>query len=271
MVDFQAISEKLIDQGVAYLPKLVLAIITLVIGWFAIKLIVKMIGRSLEKRNVEQSLRHFLESLAGIMLKVLLFITVISMFGVEMTSFIAVLAAVGFAIGLALQGSLSNFAGGVLILIFKPFEVGDFIQAQGELGKVHRIRVFNTILKTPDNKTVIIPNGPLSNGNIVNFTTEPTRRVDLLFGIGYNDDIEKAREVINSIIKKDERILKDPAPQVVVKELGDSSVNFAVRVWSKGTDYWDVHFHMTEKVKLEFDKHKISIPFPQRDVHLHKH
>ena len=271
MVNLEYISDKIIEQSILYLPKVAMAIITLIVGLWTINLLVRMLTKQMKSKKVELSLQHFLESLFGIMLKVMLFITVISMFGVEMTSFIAVLAGAGLAIGLALQGSLSNFAGGVLILLFKPFKVEDLIEAQGYLGTVHKIQIFNTILKTPDNKTVIIPNGPLSNSSVVNYTTEPQRRVDMTFGIGYNDDIKKAKKVLSSIISKDKRILKDPEPQVVVSELGDSSVNFAVRVWCKGADYWNVRFAMHENVKLEFDKNKISIPFPQSDVHIYKH
>lgn len=271
MVNLEDISDKIVEQSILYLPKVAMAIITLIVGLWTINLLVRMLTKQMKSKKVELSLQHFLESLFSIMLKVMLFITVISMFGVEMTSFIAVLAGAGLAIGLALQGSLSNFAGGVLILLFKPFKVKDFIEAQGHTGTVHKIQIFNTILKTLDNKTIIIPNGPLSNNSIINYTTEPQRRVDMTFGIGYGDDLKKAKKVLSTIISKDKRILKDPEPMVKVSELGDSSVNIAVKVWCKGTDYWDVRFDMHENVKLEFDKNKISIPFPQSDVHIYKH
>ncbi len=267
-------AQTLIDQGVmmglSYAPRVIGAILVLILGLFIIGWIGRILDRRMEKRDMDLSLRHFLVSFVKILLKVMLVITAISMIGVQMTSFIAVLGAAGLAVGLALQGSLANFAGGVLILVFKPFKVGDMIEAQGHLGKVAMIQVFNTILKTPDNKTIIIPNGGLSNGSIVNYTTEPERRVDLVFGIGYGDDIKKAKEVLGNVVKKHKKILKKPEPQIVVGELGDSSVNFKVRVWAKGEDYWDVYFEMTEAVKNEFDKNKISIPFPQRDVHLVK-
>ena len=191
------------------------------------------------------------------------------MLGIETTSFVAILGAAGLAVGLALQGGLANFAGGVLILIFKPFKVGDFIDAQGHAGVVSEITVFTTVLKTPDNKTIIIPNGALSNGSMVNYSTEEKRRVDMVFGIGYGDDIAKAKQVLKRIVDEDERVLKDPAPQIVVAELADSSVNFNFRVWCTGSDYWSIYFDMNEKVKLEFDKEGVSIPFPQRDVHLY--
>ncbi len=262
--------EKIVEASAVYIPKVILAIITLLIGLWVIRLIGLFAEKRMEKKEVEATLKHFLSNLLKIGLKILLIISVISMLGVQMTSFVAVIAAAGLAIGLALQGSLSNFAGGVLIMLFKPFKVGDVIDAQGHLGKVSEIQIFNTILKTPDNKTVIIPNGALSNGSIVNLSTEPKRRVDMTFGISYQDDIKKAKKVLNDIVSKDKRILKDPKPQIVLKELGDSSVNFAVRVWCKSEDYWDVKFDTNEATKLAFDKNKISIPFPQMDVHLDK-
>lgn len=198
----------------------------------------------------------------------MLVISVVTILGISTTSFVAIIGAAGLAVGLALQGGLANFAGGVLILIFKPFKVGDVLEAQGYTGKVHEIQVFNTILKTPDNKTIIIPNGGLSNGSMVNYSTEPTRRVDMTFGIGYSDDIAKAKSVLQKLIDSDSRILKDPAPMIVVSELADSSVNFAVRTWCNAADYWGIFFDMQEKVKLEFDKENISIPYPQTDVHV---
>ena len=237
------------DKGIGLLfeygPNLVLAIITLIIGLWVIKLLGKGFERVMEKGNLEISLKRFLLSLVRILLKVLLFISVISMLGVEMTSFIALLGAAGLAVGLSLQGSLANFAGGVLLLLFKPFKVGDFIDAQGFLGTVHSIQVFNTVLKTPDNKTIVIPNGNLSNGSITNFTTESTRRIDMTFGIGYSDDIRKAKDILNRLVKEDGRILQDPAPRVAVSELGDSSVNFAVWVWCNSSDYLNIKFNVT--------------------------
>jgi len=268
MVDISAQVNRLIEWILPHLPKIIIALVVLVVGWWIIAILVSISGHAM--RGLEVSLRKFLKSLLGIALKILLLITVASMIGIEMTSFIAVLAAAGFAVGLALQGSLGNFAGGILILLFKPFKVDDVIEAQGFLGKVNEIQIFNTILKTPDNKTVIIPNGALSNGSITNYSTEEQRRVDMVFGIGYNDDIKKAKAVLQKIVEADERVLKEPAPAIKVKELGDSSVNLACRVWVKGSDYWDVFFDMQETVKLTFDKNKISIPFPQRDVHMKK-
>jgi len=264
--------QKLYDGAVEFIwqvgPNLLLAIVVLVIGLWIIKFVIKGVKKAMTKGNVEESLSKFLLSLISIGLKALLLISVASMLGIATTSFVAVLGAAGLAVGLALQGSLGNFAGGVLILLFKPFKVGDVIDAQGYVGKVHGIQVFNTVLKTPDNKTIIIPNGGLSNGSITNYSTESQRRVDMTFGIGYGDDIKKAKDVLNSIIKNDSRVLKDPEPMIVVSELADSSVNFAVRAWVESADYWSLYFDMHETVKLEFDKQGISIPFPQHDVHL---
>lgn len=270
-MDINTISDKVLEQALIYAPKLLLAIVTFFVGLWIIKAVTATIGRQMGRKNIDASLRHFLVSLSRISLKVLLFITVAGMVGIQMTSFIAIVGAAGLAVGLALQGSLGNFAGGVLILLFKPFKVGDFIEAQGFSGTVDRIQIFNTILKTPDNKTVIIPNGGLSNESIINYSTEEQRRVDLDVGIGYDDDIDKAKKVMMDLIKADKRVLTDPAPQIKLKELGDSSVNFSVRMWAKGEEYWNIFFDMQENVKKAFDKNKISIPFPQRDVHVYKH
>ncbi len=261
---------KAIELVMEYGPKLILAILVLIIGLWIIKGIKKLVTKALQKGQVEISLQKFLISMITVLLKVLLFISVASMVGIATTSFIAILGAVTFAIGLALQGSMSNFAGGILILLLKPFKVGDIIEAQGFVGKVHEIQIFNTIMKTFDNKMIFIPNGTLSNGNITNYSKEPIRRVDMTFGIGYGDDIKRAKEVLAGLIKEDARILKDPAPLIAVSSLGDSSVNFAVKVWCDNAEYWNVYFDMQEKVKLTFDQENISIPFPQTDVHLFK-
>ena len=254
-----------------YGPNVLLAILTLFVGLWIIKLLGKGFGRAMQKAKVESSLEKFLLSLVRILLKVLLVISVISMLGVQMTSFIAMLGAAGLAVGLALQGSLANFAGGVLLLLFKPFKVGDFIDAQGFLGTVNAIQVFNTVLKTPDNKTIVIPNGNLSNGSITNFTVEENRRVEWTFGIGYSDDLNKAKDILVQLVKSDSRILENPESLVAVSELGDNSVNIVVRGWVKLADFWSVYFDMQEKVKLTFDEQGISIPFPQRDVHVYNH
>ncbi|MCB0804643.1 MAG: mechanosensitive ion channel [Bacteroidales bacterium] len=260
--------DTIMDLVVKYGLKLLLAVITLIIGLWIIKMIMNAIGRNMEKRNVEATLRQFLRSLLSMLLKIMLIISVISMLGVEMTSFVAILAAAGLAVGMALSGTLQNFAGGVMIVLFKPFKVGDYIDAQGYSGTVKDIQIFNTILKTPDNKTIIIPNGGLSTSPMTNYSTEPTRRVDFTFGIGYSDDIDKAKSVIEKVIGADNRVMNDPAPFIAVSELADSSVNFAVRVWANASDYWAIYFDMFENIKKAFDKEGISIPFPQRDVHV---
>lgn len=259
------------EMIVEYGMKLVGAILTLVIGLWILKGINKAFSRMLEKRNVDPSLSPFLKSLVSNILRVLLFIVVLGMLGIQMTSFVAILGAAGLAVGLALSGTLSNFAGGVILLLLKPFKVGDWIEAQGFSGTVSAIQIFYTILKTPDNKTIIIPNGDLSTGALVNYSTESKRRVDWSFGIAYGDDIEKARQILLSILNADERILKEPAePFVKVSELADSSVNLATRVWVNAPDFWDVKMETMEKVYNEFNAKGINIPFPQMDVHVHK-
>ena len=270
MEPLEAISQSGYDVIVTYGPKLIGAIITLIIGWWIIKVIQKTLRKTFEKREMEPSLRGFLNSMIGILLKVMLLVSVAGMMGVEMTSFIAILGAAGLAVGMALSGTLQNFAGGVMILLFKPFKVGDFIQAQGHMGSVNEIQIFNTILKTPDNKTIIIPNGGLSTSSMVNFSTEPRRRVDFTFGIAYGDDVDKAKEVLTKLINEDSRILQDPAPFIAVSELADSSVNLVVRVWAEAANYWGIFFELTEKVYKTFDKEGLNIPFPQMDVHLQK-
>jgi small conductance mechanosensitive channel len=214
------------------------------------------------KRGVDDTLQKFLGNLFGWTLKILVIITAISQLGVETTSFIAILGAAGLAVGLALQGSLANFAGGALIMIFKPFKVGDLIEAQGELGVVKEIQIFVTKLTSPQNKLIIIPNGILSNGNIINYTEEGKLRVDLTFGVGYNEDIKKTKEVLMQVLLDNPKVLKDPAPTVNVSELADSSVNFAVRPWATPENYWDVYFGITEAGKLALDKAGIEIPYP---------
>ncbi len=247
-------------------PKVVYAIIALLVGLWIINILTKLVNRSLRARNIDESLHSFLKSLFSITLKTLLIVSVITMVGIQMTSFIAILGAAGLAIGLALSGMLQNFAGGVLILILKPFKVGDFITAQGQSGTVNEIQIFSTILKTPDNKTIFIPNAGLSTGTLINFSIEDNRRVDLQIGISYNDDIDNARSVLQSIIESNEKIFKDPKPFIGVVELADSSVNFAIRVWTKSADYWEVFFFLQETVKKKFDQEGITIPFPQQEM-----
>lgn len=247
-----------------------MAILTLIIGLWLIGKLMKKMRKMFEARDLDASLQSFLVSLAGIALKIMLIISVISMVGVKMTTFIAIFAAAGLAIGMALSGTLQNFAGGIMILIFRPFKVGDYITSQGHSGTVKEIQIFHTILNTPDKKTIILPNGPVSNGATTNFSTEPVRRVDFTFGIGYGDDIDKAKGVIMEVIEKDDRIFKDPEPFIGVISLGESSVDLVVRIWANAADYWGIFFEMQETVKKEFDRQGVSIPFPQRDVHLYQ-
>lgn len=244
------------------------AIVVLIIGFRFIAWIRGIIKKTMERRELDASLTSFLTSFVSILLKILLIITVLRMVGVEMTAFVAVLAAAGLAVGLALSGTLQNFSGGVMILLFKPFKVGDFIDAQGYMGTVNSIQVFNTILKTPDNKTVIIPNGGLSTGSLVNFSKEPRRRVDWTFGVAYGSDAEKAKQTLLDMLQSDKRVLKDPEPFVAISELADSSVNFTARAWVQAADYWGLYFDMNHRVYTEFPKKGLEIPFPQMDVHI---
>ena len=263
------IIEKLTAMAVEYGPKLIGAVLVLIIGGWVIKSLINAFDRILDKRNTSASLKPFLKGIISALLKAMLIFSVLGMVGIEMTSFIAILGAAGLAVGMALSGTLQNFAGGVIILVFKPYKVGDIIDAQGHIGKVHEIQIFNTILKTPDNKTIIIPNTGLSNSSITNYTTEEKRRVDWTFGIAYGDDIDKTKAVIKQIADNDQRILKDPEIFIAVSELGDSSVNFAVRAWVNVADYWDVFFAMNENIYKTFAKEGLNIPFPQMDVHVH--
>ena len=271
MENLENISKQIYDLIVVYGPKLIGAIITLIVGMWVISIIRSALRKRFEKRNVDPSLRGFLNSMIGIGLKIMLWVSVIGMMGVQMTSFIAILGAAGLAVGMALSGTLQNFAGGVMILAFKPFKVGDYIDAQGHAGSVSEIQIFNTILKTPDNKTIIIPNGGLSTGSMVNYSAEAKRRVDFVFGIAYGDNVDKAKEVLLKLIKDDSRIINDPAePFIAVSELADSSVNLVVRVWADAANYWGIFFDMNEKVYKAFAEEGISIPFPQIDVHIQK-
>ena len=268
MPKWELIVQKITDMAIKYLPKVLLAILTLIVGFWLAKVLTRILHKALKRAKIEITLLEFLTSIISIGLKVLVVISVATMVGVQMTSFIAILSAMAFAIGLAFQGSLSNFSGGVLIILLKPFKSGDFIEAQGYMGTVDSIQIFHTILKTVDNKKIIIPNGPLSNGNIVNYTAQETRRNEWIFGIGYGDDFEKAKKLILDILNSDERVLKDPAPFARVGELANSSVNIKVRAWMPLAEFWNVHFDLIEKVKKSFDENDIHIPFPQTDVHI---
>lgn len=268
-MDIDKLSELGYSLIIEYGPKLISAVIVLILGLGIIKMITTGIRNMLLKREIDPSLSPYIVSVAGTLLKIMLVISVMGMMGIEMTSFIAILGAAGLAIGLALSGTLQNFAGGVMILIFKPFKVGDYVTMAGHSGTVKEISIFHTVLKTPDNRTIIIPNSEISGKSIINFSTEETRRVDMTFGIGYTDDIDQAKETIREILDSDDRVFKEPALFIAVSELADSSVNFVVRAWANSGDYWGIFFDTQEKVKKTFDEKGIGIPFPQRDVHVY--
>jgi small conductance mechanosensitive channel len=256
------------DIAIAWGLKGIAAIAIFIIGRWIAKLVRRAVSRVMEKADVEPIIIGFVSSIAYIALLAFVVVAALGQLGIQTTSFIAILGAAGLAIGLALQGSLANFAAGFLMIIFRPFKVGDFIEGAGVAGVVREIQVFTTTLKTPDNKTIIIPNAKLSGDNIINFSAEATRRVDMTVGVAYNADLAKVKDVLNDIISKDGRILADPAPQVVVAELADSSVNFVVRVWTNTGDFWGVKCDTTEAIKNRFDAEGIGIPFPQRDIHI---
>ncbi|WP_077529682.1 mechanosensitive ion channel family protein [Vreelandella utahensis] len=261
----QELTSMAAGMAMNYLPQLLLAIVTLVVGLWLINRFVTALDKKLTAKD--PTLGRFVTGLASILLKIILLISVASMVGIATTSFIAVLGAAGLAVGLALQGSLANFAGGVLILIFKPFKVGDVIEAQGFLGTVKEIQILYTVVDTFDNRQVVMPNASLSNASLTNYSAYPNRRVDMTIGISYTDDIQKAREVIQKTLATDERILRDPEPMIVVGDLGDSSVDLKVRIWANGDDLWFCYWHMLEQIKVAFDQNGITIPYPQRDVH----
>ena len=260
---------KMIDLGISVGSKILLAIVVFLVGRWIVRRLNKLLAKILEKRHVEASLSTFVKSLVNITLTLLLIIVVIGVLGIETSSFIALFASAGVAIGMALSGTLQNFAGGVMILLFKPFKVGDTIEAQGQSGTVREIQIFNTILATPDNKIIIIPNGGLSTGLMKNYSREATRRVDWEFGIAYGDDYTKAKAVIARLLDADGRVLKDPAYFIALTSLGESSVNIVVRAWVNAGDYWGVYLDMNEKVYKTFAEENLNIPFPQLDVHLH--
>ena len=261
---------KMIDLGISLGSKLLIALVIFIIGRWLVKRILRLTCTIMQKRQVEASLYSFVRSLVGITLNFVLLITIISVLGIETSSFIALFASAGVAIGMALSGTLQNFAGGVMILLFKPFKVGDTIEAQGQSGKVKEIQIFNTLITTPDNKLIIMPNGGLSTGIMKNYSKEPTRRVDWEFGIGYGDSYDKAKAVIDKLLASDSRVLQDPAWFIALTSLGESSVNIVVRAWVNAPDYWDVYFNLNEKVYKTFAEEGLNIPFPQLDVHLHQ-
>lgn len=249
---------------------IVMALVIFLFGRMAVKLIVSISRKFMTKAKVDETLVNFVCSILGGILTLFVAIAAIDQLGFQTTSLIAIIGAAGLAVGLALQGSLQNFAAGVMLIVFRPFKTGDYIEAAGTAGTVEKVNIFSTNLKTPDNRLIIVPNGEIYSGVITNFSAQPTRRVDMVFGIGYQDDIDKARDIIIHIIESDSRVLNEPATQIAVSELADSSVNFIVRPWVNAADYWGVKFEVTEKVKKQFDLKGISIPYPQMDIHLNK-
>ncbi|MDP8209999.1 MAG: mechanosensitive ion channel [Candidatus Stygibacter australis] len=269
-INIQLYWEKFMDLIIKYGGKFVVAVIIWTVGLFAIKLIIKLVKKGMTRSNVEVTLRKFIISLLNFGLKILLFVTCATIVGIQMTAFITLIGAMGLAFGLAMQGSLANFAGGVLINLLKPYKIGDFIETGGIMGTVKEISIFNTILNTPDNKRIILPNSNVSNNNITNFSAEATRRVDLVFNVDYDTDIEKAKQIIADVIDKHQYTLKDPAPFIRLGNFAASSLDITVRVWGESAHYWDIHFDLMEQVKNAFDEAGIVIPFQQVDVNLKK-
>ena len=251
--------------------RILFAVLIIVIGRWVVKLLLKIINTALEKTSIEETVRIFVGNLLRTLFMVVVFIAAINQLGIETTSIIAMLGAAGLAIGLALQGSLANFAAGILIVTFRPYKVGDYIQAGSASGTVLDIQIFSTVLKTPDNKVIVIPNGTIMDGSITNYSEQPTRRVDIVASCGYEDDIDKVKQLLTDIINQDDRVLDEPEPLVALSELADNSINFVVRPWVNSSDYFPVYYSILEQIKKRFDKEGISIPYPQRDIHIYNH
>jgi len=263
-------SSVVLDWITLYALKLVAALLILVMGRIVAKGIRSLIRKALSKWNVDVTLVKFIATLSYFSIMAFVIVAALAQIGVQTASFVAIVGAAAFAVGLALQGSLANFASGVLIILFKPFKAGDYVEGGGVAGTVEEVSIFTTVLRSPDNRVIIVPNGKIMADNIVNYSAREIRRVDLVAGVSYSDDIDKVRKVLEIILDEDERVLKDPAPTIGVLELADSSVDFAVRPWVRSSDYWGVFFDLQEKIKKRFDAEGISIPFPQQDVHLHQ-
>ena len=249
---------------------IVIALLIFYVGRIAIGFVVRGLRKLMQKQGVDKTLETFVCNLVRVALLVVVVIAAIGALGIETTSFIAIFGAAGLAVGLALQGSLSNFAAGVLIVLFRPYRVGNFVEAAGISGTVEQVQILTTVLTTPDNKQIIVPNSQIMNSIITNYSAKETRRVDMVVGVGYGDDLDRVRKILEELVAADERILADPACKIAVSELADSSVNFVLRPWVNAADYWGVKFELTEAIKKRFDQEGISIPFPQRDVHLYK-
>jgi small conductance mechanosensitive channel len=267
--DFSELAQEYFKKFIDFLPDLIAAIAILIVGFWIAKRVINYIKKIMDKKDYDPALEGFLTTLVGWTLKILVVIVAISQVGIETTSLVAVLGAAGLAIGLALQGSLANFAGGVLIIVLKPFRIGDWIEAQGVSGSVKEISLFYTKLDTFGNQEAVIPNGSLANDNIVNYTVNGKRKENLTFGISYDDDIKKAREVLKQLVAEQEHILPEPAPQIIVSELGDSSVNFSVRYFANNDKFWDIHWYMIEEAKIRLEEAGMTIPYPQRDVYFY--
>jgi small conductance mechanosensitive channel len=265
------VAEQLKAWLALYGLRVLAAVIILVAGYYVTKAVRGLLARLMRKSKVDETLIAFVCSLAHVALLTFVVIAAIGKLGVATASFVAVIGAAGLAVGLALQGALANFAAGVLMIVFKPFKVGDFVEAGGTMGIVEEIQIFTTQMKTPDNKTIIVPNGKIMGDTITNFTARDTRRMDLTVGVSYGDDLDKVQHVLGDVLRADSRVLVDPAPTVGVLEMADSSVNFAVRPWVKTAEYWDVFFALQKTIKQRLDTEGISIPFPQQDVHLYRH
>ncbi len=250
--------------------KIIMALAIFYVGRMVVGIIVGIVGRTMRTQEVDEMLVRFVLSIVRWLLLLFVIIAALSQLGIQTTSLIALLAAAGLAIGLSLQSSLSNFASGIMILVFRPFSKGDFVEAGGASGTIDSITIFTTTMTTSDNKEIIIPNSAVMGGNITNYSARPTRRVDMVFGISYDDDLRQAKQLLEEIIAADDRVLADPAPRIVVGELADSSVNFLVRPWVKAEDYWGLYWDTTETVKLKFDAAGLTIPYPQMDLHMHK-
>jgi len=264
------IPDNIVEILAGYAMSILMALVVFLVGKWIVRRITNLLVSVLRKINgMDETLVKFLENIVYYILMIVVILAALSELGIETTSFMAILGAAGLAIGLALQGSLGNFASGVMIILFKPFKVGDVVTAAGVTGSVQEVSIFNTVMITPDNQKIIVPNSAITNDSITNINANPTRRVDLVVGIGYDDDIKKAKNVLNSIVEADERVLKEKGITVAVSELADSSVNFVVRAWVNTPDYWAVKFDLTETIKITFDNEGISIPYPQQDVHHH--
>lgn len=265
--EFSQVIQQLISLGVEAGKSILLALLIFVVGRYAIKLINRVMGRMMERRKVEPTIQSFLKSFINVLLTILLIISTVSALGVNTTSFAALLASAGVAVGMALSGNLQNLAGGIILLLFKPYKVGDFIEAQGISGTVKEIQIFHTIILTGDNKQVYVPNGSLSSGSVTNYSSQPLRRVDMTIGVEYGTEVETVRQALLDIFKADSRIQADPAPFIALSQLADSSVNFTVRVWVKGADYWPVYFDLNRNIYEEFNRQGIGFPFPQVQIH----